>query len=88
MDVQRKDHIVSKRPSNGNCYKQLQTHNVPTYDVENTNGTNKERSIFNKQAADCSLGNWKSAIRYSGPFLKWNREQTNGQENKKTNDHA
>ena len=28
-------------------------------------------------------------VRYSGPFLKWTREEkTNGPENKKTNDHA
>ena len=46
MDDQRNDHIDPKRPPQGNHPKQLQNHNVPTDDVENINGTNKERFIF------------------------------------------
>ena len=40
MDNQRKDHSDPERPSQRNCSKQLQTHNLPTHDVENTNSTN------------------------------------------------
>ena len=29
-----------------NCSKQLQTHNLPTNDVENTNGTNKGKDLL------------------------------------------
>ena len=46
MDAQRKDYIDPKGPNQRNHPKQLQTHNVPTYDVENTNGTNKEIDLF------------------------------------------
>ena len=45
MDDQRKDHIDPDRPPQKDRPKQLQTHNVPTYDVENTNGTNKGRDL-------------------------------------------
>ena len=41
MDDHRKYHIDPERPSPSNHSKQLQTLNVPTYIVENTNGTNK-----------------------------------------------
>ena len=34
------DHPDPKRPLKTNCPKQLLNHNVPTDDVENTNGTN------------------------------------------------
>ena len=40
MDDQREDHFNLKRPPQRNCPKQLQTHNMPTDDVENTYGTN------------------------------------------------
>ena len=36
-----KDYINPKGTEQRNCYKQLQTHNLPTNDVENTNSTNK-----------------------------------------------
>ena len=50
MDDQRKDPIDPKRPPWRNRSKQLQTHNVPIYDVENTIGTNKggELLLVNK----------------------------------------
>ena len=41
MDHQRKDHIDTKGPKQRNRLKQLQTHNLPTNDVENINSTNK-----------------------------------------------
>ena len=41
MDDQRKDHIDPERPTQRNRPKQLQTNNVLTYDVENTNVTIK-----------------------------------------------
>ena len=42
MDDHRKDHTDPKRKRP----KELQTTNVPTYDVENTDGTNKGRDLF------------------------------------------
>ena len=45
MDDQRKNHIDPKRTLQRNRSKQLQTHKVPTYDVENTNDTNKRRGL-------------------------------------------
>ena len=41
MDDQRKLHIDPEIPLQRKCPQKLQTHNMPTYDVENTNGTNK-----------------------------------------------
>ena len=41
MDDQKKDDIDRERPPQRNCPK-LQTHKVPAYDVEATNGTIKE----------------------------------------------
>ena len=41
MDDQRKDYINPKKPKQRKCSKQLQTENLPTNDVENTNSTNK-----------------------------------------------
>ena len=41
LDDQRKDYINPKGPKQRNCSKQLQTDNLPTNDVENTNNTNK-----------------------------------------------
>ena len=46
MDDQRKDHIYPKGPKQRNHPKQLQTHNVPTADVENINKTNKGRDLL------------------------------------------
>ena len=40
MDDQRKDHIDTKRTKQRIRPKQLQTHNLPTNDVENINRTN------------------------------------------------
>ena len=37
MDTKRKGHFDPKRPTETNCPLQLQTHYVPTNDVENTN---------------------------------------------------
>ena len=45
MDDQWKDRIDPKRPPQRNCPKQLQTDNVPFYDVKNTNCTNKGRDL-------------------------------------------
>ena len=53
MDNQRNDHIQPKRKEPP--YKQLQSHNVPTNDMENTNGTNKGRDYDLLTSADCSL---------------------------------
>ena len=41
IDDQRKDHIDPKTSPQRNCSKQLQTHNLCTYDVENANGINE-----------------------------------------------
>ena len=41
VDDQRKDHIDTKGPKQRNRSKQLQTHNLPTNDVENINRTHK-----------------------------------------------
>ena len=46
MDNQRKDNIDPKRPSQKDRPQQLPTYNVPTYDVENTNSTNKWRDLL------------------------------------------
>ena len=46
MDNQRKGHIGPKRPKQRNRPKQLQTHNLPSNDVENTNSTNKGRDLL------------------------------------------
>ena len=46
MDDQRKEHMEQKRPSQMNCRKQLQADRVFTYDVENTNDTNKGRDLL------------------------------------------
>ena len=46
MDDQRKNHIDPKGPKQRNRPKQLQTHNLPTDDVENINSTNKERDLL------------------------------------------
>ena len=40
MDDQKEDHSNPKIPLQKNCPKQLETHNVPTDDVENTHSTN------------------------------------------------
>ena len=45
MDDQRKYHIDPKGPKQSNCPKQLQTHNLPTDDVENINSSNKGRDV-------------------------------------------
>ena len=47
MDDQRKGNIDPKGPNQRNYPKQLQTHYLPTNDVENINKTNKEREIYN-----------------------------------------
>ena len=51
MDDERKDYIDVERPPQRNRLKQLQNHIVPTYDVENTKGTNKGENLrlANKQ---------------------------------------
>ena len=41
-----KDLIGPKEPPQRNRHKQLQTHNVPIYDVENINSTNKGRDLL------------------------------------------
>ena len=49
MNDQRKDHVDLKRPGKEPPppkKKPLQTNNVPTYDVENTNCTNKGRDLL------------------------------------------
>ena len=45
-DDQRKDHIEPKVHKQRNHYKQLQTHNLPTDDVENIDSTNKGRDLL------------------------------------------
>ena len=45
MDDQRKDQIHPERLPQKNHLKQLQTHNMSTYDVENTNDTNLGRDL-------------------------------------------
>ena len=45
MDDQRKDFIDPKNTPQRNHSKQPQTYNVPTYDVANTNCTNKGKGL-------------------------------------------
>ena len=45
MDDRRKNHIDTKGLKQRNHPKQLQTHNLPTNDVENINSTNKGRDL-------------------------------------------
>ena len=40
--TKRKDNAYPKRPPKKNRLQQLQTHNVPTDDVKNTNGTSQD----------------------------------------------
>ena len=46
LDDQRKDYINPKGPNQKNCSKQLQTDNLPTNDVKNTNKTNKGKDLL------------------------------------------
>ena len=46
MVDQRKDYINPKGPKQRNCSKQLQTHNLPTKDGENTNSSNKGKDLL------------------------------------------
>ena len=46
LDDQKKDHIDPKGPKQRNCSKQLQTDNLPTNAVENTNITNKRKDLL------------------------------------------
>ena len=46
MDNQRKDHIDPKVPKQRNRSNQLQTHSLPTDDVENINSTNKGKDLL------------------------------------------
>ena len=46
MEDQRKDYINPKGPKQRNCSKPLQTNNLPTNDVENTNSTNKRKDLL------------------------------------------
>ena len=54
MDEQRKDYIDPKRPPQRNCPKQLQTHNVPNYDVDNSNSIVKREEIYDSLTS-CGL---------------------------------
>ena len=55
--------IDPKGPKQRNCPKQLQTHNLPTNDVENINSTNKERNLLLAKAMDCLLRNRKDVTK-------------------------
>ena len=46
MDDQRTDHIYPKGLKQRNRPKQLQTHNLPTVDVENVDSINKGRDLL------------------------------------------
>ena len=46
MDDQRKDHIDPEGPTHWNRPRQLQTHNLPTDDVEKINITKKGRDLL------------------------------------------
>ena len=46
LDDQRKDHMDPKGLKQRNCSKQLQTDNLSTNDVENTNSTNKGKDLL------------------------------------------
>ena len=70
MDDQRKDHIDWKDPRKGPAPKQLQIHDVPTYDAENTKAQIKEEiyflqtnhGLFLKEQKGChkgSRGTWE-----------------------------
>ena len=64
MNDQRKDNTDPKRPPERNRHKLLQTHNLPTYDIENTNDRNKGKDLFLvKKAANCSLCNRRDATK-------------------------
>ena len=46
MDDQKKDHLDPKGPKQRNRPKKLQTHNLPTDNVENINRINKRRDLL------------------------------------------
>ena len=46
MEDQRKDHIDLEGPPQRNCSKHLQTHYLPTDDVENSKSINKGRDLL------------------------------------------
>ena len=46
MDDQKKDNIDPVGPTQENRLKHLQTHNLPTDDVENLNSTNKGKDLL------------------------------------------
>ena len=86
MDDQRKDHIDTKGPKQRNCHKQLQTHNLPTNDVENINNTNKGRDLqlANKsrfvpwRTEGCCKGSRGTAelLYIDQQHSKWEQDQT------------
>ena len=65
MDDQKKDHIAPKTSSQRNRPKKLQTHNMHTYDVENTNGTNKGNGVTSSHT---TLGSVTSIGPHLVPF--------------------
>ena len=72
MDDQRKDHIDSNKSKRRNHPKQLQTHNLPTDDVENINSTNKEEiyySLTNRRLFPEEQKGFRKGSRDTGELL-------------------
>ena len=86
MDDQRKNPIDRKEPKQGNPSKQLQTHNLPTNNVENINTTNKGRDLL--LANKPRLVPWRTErmlqriqrhsriTLHRSTHLKWEQDQT------------
>ena len=86
LDDQRKDHIDPKGPKQRNCSKKLQTHNLPSVDVENINSPTKGRDLLlaNKpKIVPCGAERMPQRIQrhsrvtqYRSTHLKWEQDQT------------
>ena len=82
LDDERKDHINPKGPKQRNCSKKLQTVNLPTNDVENTNCTNKGKDLLlaNKlQRTEWMLQSIKRHSRitlHRSTHPKWEKDKT------------
>ena len=78
MDDQRKDHIDPKGPKQRNRSKQLQTHSLPTDDVQNINNTNNKPRIvpWGTERMTQSIQRHSRVTLHRSTHLKWEQDQT------------
>ena len=82
MDDQRKEYNNPKGPKQRNCSKQLQTNNLPTNDVENTNSTNKGKYLL--LANKPRIASWRTEriqqhsriTLHNSTHPKWDQDKT------------